>query len=340
MEPIDIVYTWVDGSRADWIARRRDVQAQGAPRLARDAVTPNRSLDRQELRYSLRSVAAHASWVRHIYIVTPGQRPAWLAPSTRITVVDQDSLFPDRRDTPTFNSHAIESHLDRIPGLQERFLYLNDDMFFVRPVGAADYFDESGRARIAFALKRRLQRRGSDRYAEAPTGEPQAGDNGYISGWRNNSRLLDAVFDSGPHYLPSHQAQAMTRTIMARTRELFAAEFTRVSARRFRSLDDIAPIGLAAHVGLHYGLAVGSDAVLGTVVSYSDRVLRNALALWLVASDHHTLCLNDDTSSPPGSLRSRIVSIQIQRAMAKRFPVAATWEGADSSASRRNDAAF
>jgi len=326
MTAIDIVYTWVDGSRPEWQAGLRHACAQAAHAMAWDAATPNRSLDRQELRYSLRSVASYAPWVRHIYIVTPNQRPGWLAPSAKITIVDQDGLLPDRRHTPSFNSHAIESHLDRIPGLTEQFLYVNDDMFFARPVLPGDYFDAAGRPRISFALRRRLHRRVLEPYVEAPCGTPLAPDDGFRCAWKNSNRLLDEMFGARRRYLPSHHALATTRAIMARARELFAAAFSSVSSSRLRSLGDVTPLGLATYVGLYTGMAVDSGEVRGTVVQYSDRLLRNAIALSTIAADHKTLCLNDNTRSAPGSLRSTLVSRQIRRALAKRFPTAATWE--------------
>ncbi len=327
---IDIVYTWVDGSRPDWQARCRQAAAHAAEGMARDAATPNRSLDREELRYSLRSVAAFAAWVRHIYIVTPNQRPVWLAPSPTITVVDQDSLFPDPRHTPTFNSHAIESHIDQIPGLSEQFLYLNDDMFFARRVLLGDYFD-AGRPRISFGLTRRMDRLVRGPYAAAPRGTPRPSDSGFGGAWKNNTRMLDAAFGAQQRYLPSHHALPTTKEIMARARETFAAAFNAVSSRRFRSLDDIAPIGLATYVGLHTGMALDSGEIRGTVIQYTDRLLRNALQLWAISVDHQTLCLNDDTRSAPGSWRSALVSKQIRRVLQQRFPTPAAWELNDRS---------
>ena len=52
----------------------------------------------------------------------------------RLVVVPQDDILP--RDGPRWchNSCVIESHLWRLPRLSEAFLYLNDDMFFGRPI--------------------------------------------------------------------------------------------------------------------------------------------------------------------------------------------------------------
>ncbi|XP_051911365.1 N-acetylglucosamine-1-phosphotransferase subunits alpha/beta-like [Hippocampus zosterae] len=39
-------------------------------------------------------------------------------------------MFLNMSHLPNFNSHAIESHLHRIPSISQKFLYLNDDMMF------------------------------------------------------------------------------------------------------------------------------------------------------------------------------------------------------------------
>ena len=43
---------------------------------------------------------------------------------------------------PTFSSRVIESHLHLIPGLNERFVYCNDDMMFGREMRKDDFWLE------------------------------------------------------------------------------------------------------------------------------------------------------------------------------------------------------
>ena len=49
-------------------------------------------------------------------------------------------LFPNKSDLPTFSSPAIESHLHRITGLSDKFLYFNDDVMFGSEVWPDDFF--------------------------------------------------------------------------------------------------------------------------------------------------------------------------------------------------------
>ena len=77
--------------------------------------------------------------------MTSGQRPAWLPHDTeRIRVVTHAEIFPDPSVLPTFNSHAIEACLHRIPGLAERFIYFNDDVFLGRETRVEDFFTQAG----------------------------------------------------------------------------------------------------------------------------------------------------------------------------------------------------
>src|SRR5690242_102028 len=77
--PIDVVYTWVDGADAKWQEVRNRYFLECHPFVNNaDANTKNRYRNRDELKYSLRSLAQFAPFINHIYIVTFGQRPAWL----------------------------------------------------------------------------------------------------------------------------------------------------------------------------------------------------------------------------------------------------------------------
>ncbi|MBN3321959.1 GNPTA phosphotransferase, partial [Atractosteus spatula] len=107
-------------------------------------VSASRFEDNEELRYSLRSVEKHAPWVRHIFIVTNGQIPSWLnLDNPRVTIVTHQEIFLNDSHLPTFSSPAIESHIHRIPGLSQKFVYLNDDVMFGKDVWPDDFYSHS-----------------------------------------------------------------------------------------------------------------------------------------------------------------------------------------------------
>lgn len=144
---VDIVYLWVDGNDPAWRARRHQAARQrGAIDPSAMALYGNvegRFRDNDELRYSLRALERYFPDHGHVYLVTDGQTPAWLRPSSRLTLVDHRELIPASQ-LPTFDSAHIESYVHRIPGLSERFFYFNDDVFFGAPVRLDHWFWPGG----------------------------------------------------------------------------------------------------------------------------------------------------------------------------------------------------
>jgi len=144
-QPIDIVYLWVDGSDPVWRHKRQQAYArwvlQHPDELAAHGNAAGRYRDNGELRFNLRALEKFFPHHGHIYIVTDGQTPAWLRSSRRVSIVDHRALLA--RSAPlVFDSGHIESYLHHIAGLSERFIYLNDDVFFGAPVDPAWWFED------------------------------------------------------------------------------------------------------------------------------------------------------------------------------------------------------
>lgn len=140
--PVDLVYLWCDDSDPVWREKKCRYDASSLPE---DEAGTCRYRSNDELRYSLRSVWKNAPWIHHIFIVTDGQRPAWLGEDGRVTVVDHKDILPESC-LPLFNSTAIETALSLIPDLSEHFLFANDDMFLTCLVGTEAFFLRDGRA--------------------------------------------------------------------------------------------------------------------------------------------------------------------------------------------------
>ena len=145
--PIDIVYLWVDGSDPVWRAKRHAAAlclgAAETQSLAPYGNVEGRFRDNGELRYSLRALERFFPDHGHVYLVTDGQTPPWLRASSRLTVISHQELLP-ANCLPTFDSGNIESYIHRIPGLSERYFYLNDDVFFGAPVRLDRWFWPNG----------------------------------------------------------------------------------------------------------------------------------------------------------------------------------------------------
>ena len=139
--PIDAVITWVDGSDPTFIAQR----ARFKPSANGVGSATARYESRGEINFVIISLLRYMPWLRRIYLVTAfGQKPlfAQMFPE-KVTVVDHREIL-SQNVLPTFNSHAISVCIAAIPGLSERFLYVNDDTFIGRPVAVSDMVNKHG----------------------------------------------------------------------------------------------------------------------------------------------------------------------------------------------------
>lgn len=242
-EPIDIVYTWVDSSDPEWQAARERFAAEWHIDLPASS-NDERFINRDELRYSLRSVWLYAPFVRHIYIVTAGHRPAWLdMDSGKVTVVRHADIFPDQADLPTFNSHAIETCLHRIPGLSEHFLYFNDDVFLGRETTIETFFTKAGK------MKSRLSLSGF-------TTVTRPGDNAIPTDWASYNSVQLMLRDFGLFFdrKVNHVPMPLKKSLLEEIEQRYPNEIARTRASRFRSRTDLSIPSMFAH---YYGIATG-----------------------------------------------------------------------------------
>ena len=230
-EPIDAVYTWVDGQTPEFGAQLARYSREAGDVDAR----PCRYRSHDELRYSLRSLQGYAPWIRHVYLVTNGQVPVWLDEAhPGITVVPHEAIFPDAGHLPTFNSLAIELHLHRIPGLSRRYLYFNDDLFFGRPVSPESYLTPSGVQKV---------------YLEdwLLSLDPDAGRVLERAHAYTQHLLWQRVPTQSPFRAIAHVPQLYDREWVAQVEALWPREIAATSASRFRTGPNVMLCALYYH---------------------------------------------------------------------------------------------
>lgn len=132
---IDFVVTWVDGSDPKWLQEK----AKYDQNLAGWENSPIRYRDWGTVKYWFRALERNAPWVNHVYFVTYGHTPKWLKTNKYVTVVKHSDFIP-AEFLPTFNSNSIELNLHKINGLEDHFVYFNDDVFLNAPVKQTDFF--------------------------------------------------------------------------------------------------------------------------------------------------------------------------------------------------------
>lgn len=285
IEPVDAVYTWVNGASA----RFRQGLARYVGGEVEDA-SEARFRDNDELRYSLRSLVRFAPWVRRVHLVTNGETPAWLDPGAEgLALVRHEEIFPDPSVLPTFNSNAIELHLHRIPGLSRKFVYLNDDLFLGRPTTRAAFGDER-----------------TDTFFFEPLALPNDPNRGWIHdrAYAHTARLVRGVLGKRPvTRLPAHVPQLYDRDLLADLADRLAEAWRETAAHRLRAPDDLVlrvayasmalgdgerTVGHCARA-LDWGSAEYSFVPLHT---RSLRLLRPLLSIWWHRP--RFFCLNDD----------------------------------------------
>ncbi|AQP48787.1 hypothetical protein BW730_16030 [Tessaracoccus aquimaris] len=288
-EDIDIVFTWVDGADPAWRARR-SLRRGDEVGLHPTAVNDARYDQIDELRYALRAVERFAPWRRRVFLVTDGQRPAWL-PSEfpHVEVVRHDEIFPDPASLPTFNSHAIESRLHHIAGLAERWLYLNDDVFLARYAAPSMFYDEAGRMSVF-------------RSAEGVGNGPADFDDAPVAAaTKNTGQMMRRLGHPGVAVTKlKHVPHPQLRSLSAELEAALPLEFGVTANSPFRHPDDLS---VASSLAPHLAIATGRGAEARVAHFYADVAspeLRWRLPRLLEWRDCDVICLNS-TDLPPQS---------------------------------------
>ena len=274
--PVDVVFTWVNGSDPEQIARLEKFHGN-ARRLTimyRDYGT---------LRFAMRSIEANAPWARTIFLLTNGQKPFWYNASAprfanekdthstqhaatpdlmlishtvvadRTKFVTHEQVFVDLNNLPTFNSNAIESNLHRIPGVGECFLFMNDDFFLVDPT-PLDYFIDSKTGLLNLHFEGRT----------APA-EEEMKHNGWFRSVANSNELINTWYhpdanETVRHHFASHHCYFMSKRVLSAMAARWPERWAFSEKNRFRNDHDVAMPFLHTNVALEEGLGHSAPA--------------------------------------------------------------------------------
>jgi len=138
MNDIDFVILWVDGNDPEWIEefnkyspKKKDISLD---------ILKERYRDNGLLRYWFRGIEQNAPWVRRIFFVTSGQKPAWLnLNNKKLQWVKHEDFIPHQY-LPTFSCRPIHIHLHKITGLSENFVLFDDDMYILNSIQENYFF--------------------------------------------------------------------------------------------------------------------------------------------------------------------------------------------------------
>ena len=139
---MDIVITYVDGNDPVW--------KQDYEKHTNVPVMQKRFRDWGTLKYLLRGIEVNMPFIRNVYLVVshPSQVPQWVD-QAQLKIVLHSDIIPEKY-LPTFNCNPIEMHLHRIEGLDEEYLYFNDDLYPLAPCSPEDFF-RNGKGVLGFS---------------------------------------------------------------------------------------------------------------------------------------------------------------------------------------------
>ncbi|WP_312836883.1 stealth conserved region 3 domain-containing protein [Pantoea sp.] len=300
-DKIDAVYTWVNQAETKW-------QNLWNETFAELEFDPDRFTNNDELKYSLRSLNKYAPWLNKIYIVSNCSKPEWLKNDDTIKWIDHSDIFPSTEMLPTFNSHAIECCLHKIPGLSEKFIYLNDDFILSQPCLPSDFFDETGRSISYF-----------ESYGMVNTSSKKTIEKDYLLAAHNSNKLLKTTF---PFYnarnLHRHVPYALKKSVLNDIEKKYSDHFLKTRHAKIRSENDI---NLTSFLYHHFALATGNSVKSDT----SGMIVRPENIKTLLSKDtfkYKMLCFNDGDGSSNNADYKKL-TIQFFN---KRLKEPAPWE--------------
>lgn len=285
---VDAVFTWVQPDDEDYKKLRNTYGKEfGAARRLPPSTKTGKDT---ELFFSVNLVLKNLPWIRNVFVVVHDKQTIPEFGSPKVQTVFHSQIFPQPfLQLPTFNSHAIESVLHRIPGLAEHFIYFNDDTYVLQPMRVDQWFDT--KTRLPKVYLKGFTRRSSVR-APLPTQYALH----YIC-MINNHALLDKMFGfRAVRMRPWHQPIALTQTLVKNVERFFEKK------NRFRTIQEYVPLPLALLVGLEQKLAVPAN----------EKWIPNK---WITATDFANysnlktftlLCINDLGDHVPLVLQEKI----------------------------------
>lgn len=139
---MDIVITYVNSLDPAWQTSYK--------RHTKRSIIDKRFRDWGTLKYLFRGIEANMPYIRKVHLVVSqeSQVPEWVNRKT-VNIVLHSDIIPAEH-LPTFNCNPIEMHLHFIKGLDEQYLYFNDDMFPLMPCEATEFF-RNGKAVIGIS---------------------------------------------------------------------------------------------------------------------------------------------------------------------------------------------
>lgn len=293
-EAIDAVVTWVDSSCPIWKAARQVYASDQQDCFFTPPDHPDAEVD---LCISL--LLQNLPWLRCIWLVTMRpQQPKCMLRSEfrqRVKIIHHDE-FMSKNDLPTFNSFAIEANIWKIKDLSERFVYLNDDFYILRPMTKENFFKfRTPRIWVSKPVPNTWR----TKY------EPYEQVWFTLKGSLTGARLL--------HHAPF----SLTKTMLESAELHFGELWLNTSMSKTRTIEkNIPPIGAAINFAIQKG-AVAVEKLPKTL--FKEAVIKSKTVDVLLAKGAFFLCVNRQPFSKTlefcDAMRKRLLHVESQNSI-------------------------
>ena len=179
-----------------------------------------------EINYSIPMAIKNLPWLRNIFIVTNGQRPPErLLRYSKVSWIKHHEFIPPEY-LPTFNYHAIEPFLYRIPGLSNYFINTADDFFILKKLDKSFFLGVNNEC-VFFHTPHNL-----NNYKLNP-----------INVWQNNLKnsddLLSDKYGKRERKLFPHTPQIFNKNECRTTYENFSTTIKKTANNKVRKNEDV-----------------------------------------------------------------------------------------------------
>lgn len=261
-DPIDIVYTWVNGSDPTWIDYYRNYTAKENISIDSSKFSI-RFIDGEELRFSLRSIDLYANdFIRYIFIIVANnvtQIPYWLNTShPKIRIITHKMIFGDMVPPESyekddwifnFNSISIENCISNIPDLANKFIYFNDDCFIGTKVQKTDFFNRFDMPKVYVNYHNYANiEKEYKRYSTQASNDFAAIK--YHSDVAFTISTFKDKFGNATNFEQMHVAYPTTKNFLQQTKEIFNDSITDTIKAPFRRTNDI----VMQYITFQYGI--------------------------------------------------------------------------------------
>jgi hypothetical protein len=293
---IDIVVPYVDSSDKNW----QTLFNHYSPKEINEHSNGKQRFRNNDLfKYWFRSVEQYAPWINNVFLLvqSASQVPSWMSRSEKLKIITHDQFIPVEY-LPLFNSQTIEMFLHKIPGLSERFIYSNDDIYFIGPLKPEDYFTSKG-VRTDFNVA-------------------SVGDRNTMPVWKSsiiNSNLLvnreetEKLLDQGLYLTPMHVARPYLKSKLEEVHKLYGTEIAN-SISRFRETKNLT-------VYLYDFYIKKEGLVLSK--SYNHHHFSNKTSLYIIGNamanpdTNSIMCLNDTAETIDKSWERQITQKFVEK---------------------------